>query len=61
MAQNDAVVVGIDVSKAKVDACIRALKLCLAFPSTPEGRGKLVGWLAQAQGDQGGDGGERRL
>ena len=45
MAQNAAVVVGIDVSKAKVDACIRALKLRQAFPSTPEGRGKLVAWL----------------
>ena len=45
MAQNAAVVVGIDVSKAKVDACIRALKLRQTFPSTPEGRGKLVAWL----------------
>jgi transposase len=45
MAQIDAVVVGIDVSKGKVDACIRALKLCRVFPSTPEGRGKLVAWL----------------
>ena len=45
MAQSDAVVVGIDVSKAKVDACIRALDLSRTFPSTPEGRGKLVAWL----------------
>lgn len=45
MAQNAAVVVGIDVSKAKVDACIRKLNLRQAFPSTPEGRGKLIAWL----------------
>lgn len=45
MAQNDAVVVGIDVSKDKVDACIRALRLRQTCPSTAQGRRKLVAWL----------------
>jgi transposase len=45
MAQNDVVVVGIDVSKDKVDACIRAPGLRQSCPSTPQGRRKLVGWL----------------
>jgi transposase len=40
MAQNDLVVVGIDVAKDKVDACIRALSLWQTFPSTAEGRRK---------------------
>ena len=38
MAQNDRVVVGIDVAKDKVDACIRALSSGRTFPSTSEGR-----------------------
>jgi transposase len=45
MAQDDRVVVGIDVAKDKVDACIRALRLRQVFPSTAQGRRKLVGWL----------------
>ena len=45
MAQNDLVVVGIDVAKDKVDACIRAFALRQVFPSTAYGNRKLVGWL----------------
>jgi transposase len=47
MAQNDLVVVGIDVAKDKVDACIRALSQWQTFPSTPEGRRALIRWLRQ--------------
>jgi transposase len=45
MAQSNPVVVGIDVAKDKVDACIRALALRQTFPSTPPGHRKLVAWL----------------
>jgi len=45
MAQNDLVVVGIDVSKDKVDACIRALALQQTFPSSAQGHRQLVAWL----------------
>ena len=45
MAQNDLVVVGIDVAKDKVDACIRALALRQTFPSTAQGHRKLIAWL----------------
>jgi transposase len=45
MAQNNLVVVGIDVSKDKVDACIRSLSQRQTFPSTPEGRRMLIRWL----------------
>jgi transposase len=45
MAQNDLVVVGIDVAKDKVDACIRSLSLRQTCPSTVQGRRQLVGWL----------------
>jgi transposase len=45
MAQNDLVVVGIDVAKDKVDACIRALSLRWTSPSTAEGRRKLIAQL----------------
>ncbi len=38
-------VVGIDVSKRKVDACIRSLGLRLSATSTPEGQADLVAWL----------------
>ena len=34
MAQDDLVVVGIDVAKDKVDACIRRFKLRQTFPNT---------------------------
>ncbi len=45
MAQNDRVVVGIDVAKDKVDACIRSRSQRQTFPSSVEGRRKLVAWL----------------
>jgi len=45
MAQNEPVVVGIDVAKDKVDACIRARALRQSCPSTAQGQRKLVGWL----------------
>src|ERR1700748_1378754 len=45
MAQNDLVVVGIDVAKDKVDACIRSLSQRQSFPSTTEGRRALIRWL----------------
>jgi transposase len=47
MAQNDVVVVGIDVAKDKVDACIRALSLRQTFPSTEQGHRKLIAWLCK--------------
>src|ERR1700738_1444412 len=50
MAQNDLVVVGIDVAKDKVDACIRAFKLRQTWPSTAPGQRKLVAWLRKHQG-----------
>ena len=49
MAQNDLVVVGIDVAKDKVDACIRSLSLRQTWPSTAEGRRKLIAWLRKHQ------------
>ncbi|MEZ2148279.1 IS110 family transposase [Bradyrhizobium sp. DN5] len=45
MAQNELIVVGLDVAKDKVDACIRSLSLRQTFPSTPEGRRSLIRWL----------------
>jgi len=45
MAQNDRIVVGIDVAKDKVDACIRSLSQLQVFPSGVEGRRKLMAWL----------------
>jgi transposase len=47
MAQNDVVVVGIDVAKHKVDACIRSLSLRQAFGSTQQGRRELIAWLRE--------------
>ncbi len=38
-------IVGIDVSKRKIDACIRALGLRQTLASTPDGHEELVGWL----------------
>src|SRR5262245_46528975 len=49
MAQNDPVVVGIDVSKDRVDACIRALALRQTCPSSAQGHRKLVAWLRKHQ------------
>ena len=45
MAQNDRIVVGIDVAKDKVDACIRSLSQRQVFPSSVEGHRKLIAWL----------------
>jgi transposase len=45
MAQNDLNVVGIDVAKDKVDACVRSPAQRQTFPSSAEGRRKLIGWL----------------
>jgi transposase len=47
MAQNNLVVVGIDVAKDKVDGCVRSLSLRLTVPSTEQGRRELVGWLRE--------------
>jgi transposase len=49
MAQNESVVVGIDVAKDKVDACIRRLALRQTFPNTPQGHRRLVAWLRKHQ------------
>lgn len=49
MAQNDLVVVGIDVAKDKVDACLRTLALRQTCPSTIQGHRKLVAWLRKHQ------------
>jgi len=49
MAQNEVVVVGIDVAKDKVDACIRAFKLRQTWLSTAQGHRKLVAWLRKYQ------------
>ena len=49
MAQNDPGVVGIDVAKDKVDACIRAFKLRQTWLSTAQGHRKLVAWLRKYQ------------
>ena len=49
MAQNDLVVVGIDVAKGKVDACIRRFTLRQTFPNTAQGHRKLVAWLRKYQ------------
>src|SRR5262245_3657918 len=49
MAQNDPVVVGIDVSKDRVDVCIRALALRQTCPSSAQGHRKLVAWLRKQQ------------
>ena len=49
MAQNGLVVVGIDVAKDKVDACIRGFKLRQMFPNTAQGHRRLVTWLRKLQ------------
>jgi transposase len=45
MAQNDQIVVGIDVAKQKVDACIRTLSQRNTFPNTAQGHRKMIAWL----------------
>jgi len=52
MAQDDRVVVGIDVAKDKVDACIRSLSPRQTFPSGVEGRRKLIAWLRKHKVDK---------
>ena len=52
MAQNDRVVVGIDVAKDKVDACIRRFTLRQVFPNTAQGHRKLVAWLRKHKVDK---------
>lgn len=49
MAQDGGVVVGIDVAKDKVDACIRRVELRQTFPNTLQGHRKLVAWLRKYQ------------
>jgi transposase len=49
MAQNDVVVVGIDIAKDKVDVCIRALSMRQIFPATAPGHRKLVALLRKHQ------------
>ena len=46
MAQNERLV-GIDIAKAKADACIHSLALRLSAPSTPRGQAEMVTWLRQ--------------
>ena len=52
MAQNDRVVVGIDVAKDKVDVCIRRFTLRQVFPNTAQGHRKLVAWLRKHKVDK---------
>ncbi len=49
MTQNDLVVVGIDVAKDKVDACIRTVTERRTFPTTASGRRSLLAWLRKHQ------------
>src|SRR5690242_16716227 len=52
MTQNDRVVVGIDVAKDKVDACIRSLSQQQMFPGGAGGRRKLIAWLRKHRVDK---------
>ncbi len=52
MTQNDLVVVGIDVAKNKVDACIRRYALRQTFPNAASGHRKLVAWLRKHKVDK---------
>jgi len=45
MAQNNLVVVGIDVAKDKVDTCMRSLALRRTYPCTAKGHRELIAWL----------------
>src|SRR5215471_18274060 len=49
MAQNDLIVVGIDVAKDKVDACVRSRSLRQTCPSIAQGHRELVSWLRKHQ------------
>jgi transposase len=46
MTQNNGIV-GLDISKRKADACIRASGALLSAPSTPAGQAELIGWLRE--------------
>ena len=45
MAQHDGVVVGIDVAKDKVDACIRSRSQRRTLANTAQGHRALLAWL----------------
>lgn len=47
MTQYDLVVVGIDVAKDKIDACIRAVTERRTCPTTAAGRRSLIAWLGK--------------
>jgi transposase len=49
MTQGDLVVVGIDVAKDKVDACIRTLTERKTCPTTVSGQRSLIAWLRKHQ------------
>ena len=49
MAQDDLVVVGIDVAKSKADACIRAVAERKTCPTTAPGQRSLIAWLGKHQ------------
>lgn len=42
-------IVGLDIAKRKVDACIRSLRLRLSQPSTAEGQARMIAWLQAHQ------------
>lgn len=42
-------IVGLDIAKRKVDACIRSLRLRLSQPSTAAGRAEMIAWLQAHQ------------
>jgi hypothetical protein len=44
-------IVGLDVAKNKVDACIRSAGVRLMTPSTPEGQAELVHGCARTGSD----------
>ena len=45
-------IVGIDIAKAKADACIPSMTLSLSTPSTPAGQAEMVAWLRRNRVDQ---------
>jgi transposase len=49
MTQSDLIVVGIDVAKDKVDACIRRVTERKTCPTTAAGQRGLIGWLRKHQ------------
>ena len=52
MAQNNGVVVGIDVAKDKVDACIRSLSQRRTLANTAQGHRALIAWLRRHKASQ---------